>query len=153
MSFSTSCSPCSCRESTTMRDLVPGCRVRVKRCKDVFVTNVLCPSAKLGIVRVLQVTAVLPGTTFALVVTTPRVSVLEQPLKHTGKLYFQISKPKRERRGPGKRLQPLMTAMQLRTGSRGAFCHRCHVTPTSGLQHSTGSGSALLPYPTHLKGR
>lgn len=164
MSFSTSSSPCSCGESTAFRELASGCRVRVKHCKDALSTNGLCPSAELGIVRGLQVSTALPGTlgslgiTLTLVVTTPCVSVLEQPLKHTGKLCFWISKPKRERQGPGKRLHPPDDSPRLRVclqqhlpSAHAAQDWQLFVTDvtsltppgdTTRLRRSMGSGSA-----------
>lgn len=69
----------------------------MKHCKDAFATNGLCP-AELGIVRVLRVSAVLPGALWSLgvtltpVVTKPFVSVFEQQLKTTGKLPFPKGK-------------------------------------------------------------
>ena len=157
---------------------MPGCGVRVKHCKDVFATNGLCPSVELGIVRVLQVSAVLPGTlwslgiTLTLIVTPPCVPVLEQPLKHTGKLCFWISKPKRERQGPGKRLQPpddnlrLRVCLQQHIPSAHAaqeWQQRSFVSQTSCHSHlqepppgcGTARAAALrsLPYSTHLQGR
>lgn len=40
--------------NTTLKELEPSCRVRVKDCEDVIATNGLCPSAEKGILRLLH---------------------------------------------------------------------------------------------------
>lgn len=172
MSFSTSSTPWSCGESITFRELLSGCRVRVKHCKDAFATNDLCPSAELGIVRVLPGTLWSLGITLTLVVKTPCVSVPEQQLKHTGKLCFWISKPKRERRGPGKRPHPPDDSLRLRVclqqhlpsthatrdwQQRRFLSQTLHHSPLQGTPPGCSTARAValhsLHYPTRLKGR
>lgn len=128
--------------------------------------------------RVLQASAVLPGTlwslgiTLTLFFTTPCVSVLEQPLKQTGKLCFRISKPKRQRQGSGKRLHTPDDSPRLRVclhqhlpsaNTAQDWQQRCFLSqtllhshlqePPPGCSTAWAVGLHSLPHPTHLKCR
>lgn len=67
---------------------------------------------------VLQISTMLPGTlqslriTLTFVVTTPYVSVLEQPLTYTVASF--ATSPKREKKSPEERLHPLHDNLRLR---------------------------------------
>jgi len=70
-------------ESVMFRELAQGCGVRVKHCKDVFATSGWCPSAALCCWSALCCWGLEPGDDRNAGYSTC-ISVLDQPLKHTG---------------------------------------------------------------------